>query len=64
MKKHKAKCKECVGFGWDSNSQKALDIAIFLSFEPFEDPEFDRLAKENLKKGKTVDLDKNDKHNN
>ncbi len=62
--KHTAKCKEWVGFGWDRNSQKALDIAIFLSFEHFEDPELDKIVKENLKKGKIVDLGKDEKHTN
>jgi len=51
MKKYATKYKEWVGFGWDRNSQKVLDVAIFLSFEHFEDPELDKGAKENLKKG-------------
>ncbi len=63
MKKYAKKYKEWVGFGWDSNSQKVLDVAIFLSFEPFKDPELDKMAKENLRKGKLVDLGKEEQHN-
>ena len=56
MKKHKVKCKEWVGFGWDRSSQRKVDIAIFLSNDPFDDPVLDKLVEEKLKAGEIVEV--------
>ena len=58
MKKYTTKCKEWVGFGWDKNSTKFLDTAVFLSFDWQEDPELAKIAKENLKQGEMISVEK------
>lgn len=58
MKKYATKCKEWVGFGWDKNSKKLLDVAVFLSFDWQEDHELAKIAKENLKQGKMIGIEK------
>jgi hypothetical protein len=55
-KKYVTKCKEWVGLGWDSNSKKAVDIAVFLSFDWKEDPVIAKIAKDNLKPGEMIDV--------
>jgi hypothetical protein len=52
LKKYQTKCKEWVGLGWDRSSPKKVDVAVFLSYDWGNDPELDRLAKENLKEGR------------
>ncbi len=60
MKKHTTKSKEWVGFGWDLNSKKKIDVAIFISYDWFDDPILDKLSKQYLKEGKIVELKKED----
>jgi len=57
MKKYATKCKEWVGFGWNKNSNKLIDAAIFLSFDWQEDPELAKIAKENLKQGEMISVE-------
>lgn len=57
MKKYTTRCKEWVGFGWDKNSKKLIDVAVFLSFDWQDDPEIDKIAKENLKSGQMVGIE-------
>lgn len=57
MKKYTTRCKEWVGFGWDKNSKKLIDVAVFLSFDWQEDPEIDKIAKGNLKPGQMVNIE-------
>ena len=54
MKKYVTKCKEWVGLGWDKNSGKTVDIAVFLSFDWQEDSVIAKLAAENLKPGEML----------
>lgn len=54
MKKYVTKCKEWVGLGWDKNSGKTVDVAVFLSFDWREDPVIAKLAAENLKPGEML----------
>jgi|LGOV01.1.fsa_nt_gb hypothetical protein len=56
-KKYMTKCREWVGLGWDKNSQKILDIAVFLSFDWQEDTELAKIAKENLQQGEIVSFE-------
>ncbi len=56
IKKYTTKCKEWVCFGWDKNSKRLIDVAVFLSFDWQEDPELSKIAKENLKQGQIVDI--------
>lgn len=58
MKKYATQCKEWVSFGWDKNSKNMLDVAVFLSFDWQEDPELARIAKENLKQGEMISVEK------
>jgi len=51
MKKYVTKCKKWVGLGWDKNSKKAVDIAVFLSYDWQEDLVIAQIAKDNLKPG-------------
>lgn len=60
MKKHKTKCKEWVGLGWDLHSKKKIDVAIFISYEWFDDPVLDQLSKKYLKESKGIDLKRKD----
>lgn len=57
LKKYATKCKEWIGFGWDKNSKNLLDVAVFLSFEWYEDPEIAKLAKKSLKPGEKMNLE-------
>ncbi len=57
MKKYTTKCKEWAGFGWDRNSRRLIDVAVFLSFDWQEDPEIARITKENLKPGQMVSIE-------
>jgi len=57
MKKYTTKCKEWVGFGWDKNSKKLIDVAVFLSFDWQKDPEIAKIAKENLKQGQIINIE-------
>jgi len=52
LKKYEQRCNEWVGLGWDSNSKRELDLAIFLSGNEIYDPIMERLVKENLKPGR------------
>ncbi len=56
LKKYATRCKEWIGFGWDKNSKNLLDVAVFLSFDWYEDPEIAKLAKKSLKPGEKMDL--------
>ena len=56
MKKYVTKCKEWVGLGWDKNSKRAVDLAVFLSFDWEEDSVMAELAKDNLKPGEMLDI--------
>jgi hypothetical protein len=58
MKKYSTKCKEWVAFGWDKNSDRLVDLAIFLSFDWVEDEVVEKISKQFLKPGKMVDLSK------
>lgn len=58
MKKYSTKCKEWVGFGWDKNSKKLVDLAIFLSFEWVKDDIVEKISKQSLRPGKRVELNK------
>jgi len=54
IKKYVTKCKEWVGLGWDKNSKKTVDIAVFLSYDWQEDPVIAQIAKDNLKPGEML----------
>lgn len=56
MKKYVTKCEEWVGLGWDKNSEQAIDVAVFLSFDWKEDSVTAELAKDNLKPGEMLDI--------
>jgi hypothetical protein len=56
LKKYATRCKEWVGFGWDKNSKNLLDVAVFISFDWYEDPEIAKLAKKSLKPGEKMNL--------
>ena len=56
LKKYATRCKEWIGFGWDKNSKDLLDVAVFLSFDWYEDPEIAKLAKKSLKPGEKMNL--------
>jgi hypothetical protein len=58
LKKYVTKCKEWVGLGWDRNSKKIVDIAVFSSYDWQEDPVIAKLAKDNLKQGEMLSADK------
>jgi hypothetical protein len=58
LKKYVTKCKEWVGLGWDRNSKKIVDIAVFSSYDWQEDPVVAKLAKDNLKQGEMLSADK------
>ena len=58
MKKYVTKCREWVGLGWDKNSKKIVDVAVFLSYEWQEDPVIAKLADDNLKQGEMISADK------
>jgi hypothetical protein len=58
LKKYVTKCKEWVGLGWDRNSKKIIDTAVFSSYDWQEDPVIDKLAKENLKQGEMLSANK------
>lgn len=55
-KKYVTKSKEWVGLGWDKNSEKIVDVAVFLSYEWQEDPIIAQIAKDNLKPGEIIDI--------
>ncbi len=57
LKKYATRCKEWVGFGWDKNSKKVLDVAVFLSFDWYEDPEIAKIAEKGLKPGERLNLE-------
>jgi len=54
MKKYMTKCKEWVGLGWNKNSGKTVDVAVFLSFNWQEDSAIAKLAADNLKPGEML----------
>lgn len=54
MKKYVTKCKEWVGLGWNKNSDKTVDVAVFLSFDWQEDSVIAKLAADNLKPGEML----------
>ncbi|MDV2988705.1 MAG: hypothetical protein P3T54_00880 [Dehalogenimonas sp.] len=54
MKKYVTRCKEWVGLGWNKNSGKEVDVAVFLSFDWQEDSVIAKLAAENLKPGEML----------
>lgn len=54
MKKYVTKCKEWVGLGWNKNSYKPVDVAVFLSFDWQEDSVIAKLAADNLKPGEML----------
>jgi hypothetical protein len=56
LKKYTTRCKEWVGFGWDKNSNNLLDVAIFLSFEWYEDTEIAKIAKKSLKPREKINI--------
>lgn len=56
LKKCTTKCKEWVGFGWDKHSKALLDVAVFLSFDWYEDPEIAKIAEKSLKLGERMSL--------
>lgn len=58
MKKYVTKSKEWVGLGWDKNSSKLVDIAVFLSFDWQEDYVIAKLAAEKLKPGEMLKIEK------
>jgi hypothetical protein len=51
LKKYATRCTEWVGFGWDSKSNKPVDVAIYLSFGWYEDPVMGKMSKEMLHRG-------------
>jgi hypothetical protein len=55
-KKYVTKCKEWVGLGWDNSAERVVDVAVFLSYDWFEDPVIAKIAEENLKPGERVSL--------
>ena len=57
VKKYVTKSKEWVGLGWDKNSKKIVDVAVFLSYEWQEDPGIAQIAKDNLKPGEIIDIE-------
>jgi hypothetical protein len=57
LKKYTTRCKEWIGFGWDMNSKNLLDVAVFLSFDWYEDTEIDKIAKKSLKPGEKINLE-------
>ena len=56
MKKYVTKCKEWVGLGWDRNSKRVTDVAVFLSFDWQEDPVIAEMAKSNLIPREMIDI--------
>lgn len=56
MKKYMTKCKEWVAFGWNKNSERLMDLSIFLSFDWVEDKEIEKISKQYLKPGKMVKI--------
>jgi hypothetical protein len=57
VKKYVTKCKEWVGFGWDRNSNKIIDIAEFQSYDWQEDSVIEQMAKETLKPGMMINTE-------
>jgi hypothetical protein len=57
LKKYTTRCKEWIGFGWDKNSKELLDVAVFLSFDWYEDAEIAKIAKNSLKPGEKMNLE-------
>ena len=49
MIKHRKKCKEWVALGWDANSENKVDVAVFISYDWFDDPVIDQISKKFLK---------------
>ena len=45
LNKHKHKAKEWAGFGWDKATDKLVDVACYLYFQPFEDEKIDKISK-------------------
>lgn len=54
MKKYTTKCKEWVAFGWNKNSKRMIDLALFFSFDWVEDKVIEKISKKSLKPGKMV----------
>lgn len=54
MKKYTTKCKEWVAFGWNKNSGRLVDLALFLSFVWVEDKVVEKISNQFLKPGKMV----------
>ncbi len=56
MKKYSTESKEWVAFGWDQNSVKLVDLALFLSFDWARDEVVEKISKQLLKPGKMIKL--------
>jgi hypothetical protein len=56
MKKHADKCAEWVGFGWDLNSARNVDVAFYASYAWAPDTVVDGIIEKNLKSGKQIEL--------
>jgi len=54
LKKHVTKLPEWVGLGWDLESNKVVDVAVFLSYDWNSDQVIDDIAKQFLRKGKKL----------
>ena len=44
MIKHRKKCKDWVALGWDVNSENKVDVAIFISYDWFDDPAMNEIS--------------------
>lgn len=56
MKKHADKCADWVGFGWDLNSARNVDVAFYASYAWAPDTVVDGIIEKNLKSGKQIEL--------
>jgi len=56
MKKYTTKCKDWVAFGWVKNSNKHINLAIYLSFDWKEDKKIEEISKQYLKTGEQIKI--------
>lgn len=56
IKKYTMKRKDWVAIGWDRSTDREVDVAVFLSFEWSPDEGVEKIAEEQLRKGKQVDI--------
>lgn len=56
LKKYATKSRTWIGFGWDVHSNNLLDMALYVSFDWYEDAEMAKMVAEFLHPGKEIRL--------